>query len=63
MQFSLEKGLEKGKWIHPTHYTQLMNFVIKIVILIHQFYNKFFHLSQNVYHGMEKKHVKTKERV
>ena len=55
MQFSLEKGLEKRKWVHLTHYTQPMNCVIKIVKLIHQFYKKFFHLSQNVYHGMEKK--------
>ena len=57
MQFSLEKGLEKRKWVHPTHYTQPMNCVIKIVKLIHQFYKKFFHLSQNVYHGMEKKQI------
>ena len=42
MQFSIENWLEKRKNCY------------KIVELIHQFYKKNFHLSQNVYHGTEK---------
>ena len=30
----------------------------KIVQLIHQFFKKIFHLSQNIYHEIEKKQVK-----
>ena len=48
MQFSLERRLEKRKWIHPTHHTSLWIVIDSSILL------DFFHLSQNDYHATEK---------
>ena len=57
-QFSPKKTLVKENWICScltfllSH--QLMDRVIEKSI--HKFYNNFFHLSQNFYHTMKKRH-------
>ena len=56
MQFSLEKRLKKeNEFIKPIK--QVDGLYCKMGYLIYQFNQKFFHLSQNVYHATEKKTV------
>ena len=58
IHFSPEKKTpDKGKQINrlPTHHTGWW-ISLAIKLSTHQFYKTFFHLYQNVYHAMEKKH-------
>ena len=59
MQFPLEKSLrlerKKMDWFIQTVIVPVDGLCYKIVQPIYQVYKKFFHLSQNVYHGTEKK--------
>ena len=51
MQFSHEKDQKKENGFIQPIIVPVDGLCYKIESLIHQFYKKFFHLSQNVYHG------------
>ena len=58
MQFSLQKKDQKkeSEFIQPI--IPVDGLCYNMNYLSHQFYQKFFHLSQNVYHATEKKQLR-----